>query len=53
MAKPGYASGQKPGRPARGVNGPGDKGRSSGTKHFAPPMPKGGKLPTMTGTKGK
>lgn len=43
--------GPKPSRPASGRNGPGDKGPSSGTKHFAPPKPKGGKG-MMTGTRG-
>mgnify|MGYP001559372500 CR=1 FL=1 len=37
--KPGFNSGSQPGRPAKGKAGPGDKGRSSGTKHFAPPLP--------------
>ena len=30
----------KCGPPAKGKNGPGDKGKSSGTKHFTPPLPK-------------
>lgn len=52
MAKgPGPMNGSKPGTPKRGANGPGDKGPSSGTKHYAPPKPKGGKG-EMTGTKG-
>lgn len=40
MAKPGFDSGIKCGYPARGTNGPGDKGRSDGTKHFTPKLPK-------------
>lgn len=40
MAKPGYNSGIKCGPPKKGTDGPGDKGKSSGTKHFKPPMPK-------------
>lgn len=47
----GPMSGPKPSRPKRGTNGPGDKGRTSGTRHFAPPKPKGGKG-QMTGTRG-
>ena len=39
MAKPGFNSGMKCPPPAKGKNGPMDKGRSSGTKHFAPPLP--------------
>lgn len=52
-ATPGPQPGPKPKTPARGSNGPGDKGKSSGTRHYAPTLPKGGKLPIMTGTKGK
>ena len=48
-ATPGPQPGPKPKTPARGANGPGDKGKSSGTKHYAPTMPKGGKG-MMTGT---
>lgn len=40
-------AGTKHPRPAKGTNGPMDKGRSSGTKHYAPPMPK----PRRTGMK--
>lgn len=40
MAKVGFSSGNKPGRPQKGMNGPNDKG--GGTKTYCPPMPKGG-----------
>lgn len=39
MADTGYNSGQKPKRPGNGKNGPGDKGKSDGTRHFKPKMP--------------
>ncbi len=38
-ATPGPQPGPKPSRPKSGTNGPGDKGPSSGTKHYAPKMP--------------
>lgn len=44
--------GPKSSTPKRGMNGPMDKGPSSGTKHKAARKPPGGKLPTMTGTRG-
>ncbi len=40
--------GPKPARPQNGKNGP--SGTGGGTKHYAPPKPKGGKG-QMTGTK--
>lgn len=39
MAKTGFESGIKPGRPAKGTNGPMDKGRSSGTSHRPAKLP--------------
>lgn len=45
--------GPKPSTPKRGTGGPMDKGPSSGTKHRGANKPSGGKLPTMTGTRGK
>lgn len=50
MAHAGFNSGKQPRRPSPGKNGPGDKGKSSGTKHFTPPMPKNGS-PRPPGTK--
>ena len=40
MAKQGFSSGMKCGPPAKGKNGPGDGGKSDGTRHFKPPLPK-------------
>lgn len=47
--KPGPMNGPKPQAPMRGDCGPGDKGRTSGTRHYAPPRPMGG-AGQMTGT---
>lgn len=48
---PGPQPGPKPKRPKSGANGPGDKGPADGVRHRShPAVPKGGKLPKMTGS---
>lgn len=49
---PGPQSGPKPKTPQRGMNGPTDKGRSGGTKHYGHPNVVSKTNPNITGAGG-